>query len=406
MLLSICYFLIFLLLFLRYRKRNKKSVGSLLLAFYAMSALLTAIIAISPSFYWLNDLDWGSTSYYVSCFIISLLPYLYLGKLNSLSFQIPDKLIHYLSIFLIIFGVIQLFNSLTFIIANFNTFLYNIASVREGFYSDLGETVQLGFFDKILVFVRPLQFMSPFCFFFFLIKRNKKMATWSAIASLSVPLQGITIGEREAILVFFSNYAFCYLFFRPEISESLKGRIKRVALIAAVPFMLFFMAMSFGRFGESQGGVATSFLSYGGKQPYFFAYLFNDPSIEAQKLGGRFCFQYLFPSSQRAWRQLNEYITSDVYLNQFGGMPGSLFLDFGYYSIFVVILIAVVYYILIKTSKRTNGKYPFYILFLFYFSYQVLFVNIFFLRYIYLTVVFLPAVFFLLCWLLPNKQLR
>ncbi len=402
MIVAFFYFAFFLFLYLRYRKRNKKSVGSLLLAFYSVSALLTAVIAISPSFYWLNDLDWGSTSYYISCVIISLLPFLYLGKFNSLSFQLPDRLIHDLSVFLIVFGVIQLFSSLTFIIANFNVFLYNIASVREGFYSDLGETVQLSFLGKILVFVRPLQFMSPFCFFYFLIKRNKKMATWSAIASLSVPFQGMTIGEREAILVFFSNYAFCYLFFRSEIEELVKRRINRVALIAAVPFVLFFVAMSVGRFGESQGGVSKSILSYGGKQPYFFAYLFNDPSIESQKLGGRFCFQYLFPPSQRAWKQLNEYISTDIYLNQFGGMPGSLFLDYGYKTILVVTLIAVVYFILIKNCKKTNGKYPFYILFLFYFSYQVLFMNIFFLRYIYLTVVFLPAVFFLFCWFFPK----
>lgn len=399
---AIYYFLAFLFVWLRYRKKAKKSIGALLLVFYVLSALLSLIIEFTPSFVKSAELDFLSISYYLLCMLISLLPYLYLGKKDSDNFQIPYNLLKNVSIFLIILGLIELFSSFVFIFSNLNAFLYNIVSIRDGFYETLGDVSQTSIFEKILIFVRPLQFMLPFCCLYFISMGNKKLAIWSAIASMCVPVHGMTIGERESILVFFSNYAFSYLFFRPKLKEDLKQRLKKTGLIAMIPFALFFASMSSGRFGEKEGGVFGSFLAYGGKQPYFFSYLFNNPHIDAQKLGGRFCFQYLFPSNERAWKQLNEYISADIYLNQFGGMPGSLFLDFGYYSILIVILFSLAYYLMIKRCKKIDGKYPFYILFLFYFSYQVLFMNIFFLRHIYTELVFLPFVFFLFCWLYPK----
>lgn len=405
MIIGILYFAVFFLLWIRYRKKAKGSVGALLLFFYLLSALMTFLIEISDTFNKTAELDWRSTSYYLICVLISLAPFLILGKYDSRKFYFSQKLMRYLSLFLIIFGLIELSISIKELYNNRAMIAMNIVSLREGFYDTLGDVSNNSFFQKILIFVIALQYMSPFCSIYNFSRGKKRLAIWTAVASLCVPVHGMTIGEREAILVFFSNWAFCYFFFRSEIEKTVRSRIKRIGALLMAPFVLFFFAMSFGRFESSSDGVVSGFLSYGGKQPYFFSYLFNTPSINDQKLGGRFCFQYLFPSKERAWRQLNEYISADEYLNQFGGLPGSMFLDFGYMSILVISAIALVYYIIIKKAKMSNGQYPFYLLFLFYFSYQVVFMNIFYLDYTYLPRILLNVMFFLIAFFFSEKNI-
>jgi len=398
------YFLVFLTLWLRFRKKAKGSVGSLLLLFYLASAIMSLLIETSDAFEQTAELEWMSTIYYVVCVLISLLPFLLLGKYDSRNFRFSSQLMFYVSVFLVVFGLIELIMSTAVLYTNRATIAVNIVSLREGFYDTLGDTSNNTFFQKILIFVIAFQYMSPFCSMYNLSRGKKSLAIWTAVASLCVPVHGMTIGERESILVFISNWAFCYLFFRNELGQLNRSRIKRISVWAAAPFVFFFFAMSLGRFGSSSGGTLNSFLSYGGKQPYFFSYLFNDPQIDAQKLGGRFCFQYLFPSSERAWRQLNEYISTDVYLNQFGGLPGSMFLDFGYMSIFVIAAIAFAYFLIIKRARTFNGQYPFYLLFLFYFSYQVLFMNIFYLDFIYLPRILLSVLFFVVSLFFSSKK--
>lgn len=406
MIIAVTYFVVFLILWLKYRKKAKGSVGALLLLFYLVSSFMSLLISTSNSFEKISELDLYSTSYYVACVVISLSPFLLLGKYDSRRFVFSKQLMYYVSLFLIVFGLIELFTSAASLYTNREAIAVNIVSLREGFYDTLGDASNNTFFQKALIFVLAFQYMSPFCSMYNLSRGNNSLALWTALASLCVPVHGMTIGERESILVFFSNWAFCYIFFRNELSIANSKVVKRVGFWTAIPFVLFFFAMSLGRFGSSSGGTFNSFLSYGGNQPFFFSYLFNTPSIEAQKLGGRFCFQYLFPSNERAWRQLNEYISADEYLNQFGGLPGSMFLDFGYLSIFVIIAIALAYLIIIKRAKITNGRYPFYLLFLFYFSYQVLFMNIFYFDFTYLPRILLSVLFFGLTILFSDRSVN
>jgi hypothetical protein len=403
---AVLYFIVFLFLWLRYRRNARGSVGALLLFFYLASAFISLLISLSPSYSRIADLGFLSTLYYLACVLVSLIPFLSIGKLDSRDFHFSNQLLRIVTVFLVVSGVVEIVDSLIFISNNWSVFLTSISTIRDGFYETLGDTTQGSTFERILQFARPFQYMSPFCCFYFLTKNNKNLAFWSFVASISVPLHGMTIGERESILVFFSNYAFCYFFFRSELHDKTRKKVKRFSIIASLPFVVYVVAMSLSRFGSTREGALHGLMSYGGNQPYFFSYLFNRPDIEAQKLGGRFCFQYLFPVNERAWRQLNEYISADEYLNQFGGGPGSLFLDFGYETLLIVVAVALAYYLLIRNSKMKGGKHPFYLMFVFYFSFQVLFMNIFYLDYIYIDKVFLSFVFFIACVVFPQNEVR
>ncbi len=247
--------------------------------------------------------------------------------------------------------------------------------------------------------------MAPFCSIYFLAKGNKNLSVLLAIVSLSLPLRGISIGEREAILKFLANWGFVYLFFRPILSERIKKTLKRIGLIFFSPLILFVIAMTFARFGEDEGGILRSLFLYAGDQPYFFTTIFSDSGIAAQAQGGRLCFRYFFPVPERVQGQINFFINSDIYLNQFGGLPASFYLDFGNLAIVVILIISLIYFLIIKHSKKVSGKYPLHITALFVFSFQVLFMNIFYFDYGPLFSVLFSIFFIIVCWIYPKLQL-
>lgn len=396
---AFCYFLLFLWVTLAYRKKWKGSVGYLLLLFYSVSAFLTLVEQIVGP---INNptLDVTATIYYVACVLISLWPFLILGKYDCRNFEFYDTPIRYVSYVLIFFGIIEVVTSSVAIFNNRAIFLSNLADIRYSFYSTMDTAVtNRSAFQKITILVHYFQYMSPFCCIYFLTKGNKKMAVWLAIASFGFPLHNITYGEREAVLIFASNWAFCLMFFRPALIESVRARLKRIVLIVSIPFILYFIGMTIARFADSSQGSFDSVLAYGGDMPFFFSHIFNDPQIEAQKLGGIYTFGWIFPPSQRVQAQLNEYIRTDLYLNQFGGLPGSFYLDFGKRAILVILAFALAYLVFVHTSSKKNGKFPFHIFILFYFSFQVKFMNIFYFDYFGLFRFFLSLVFFITCWI-------
>jgi hypothetical protein len=401
--LSFVFFLSFLLLYLTYRKGASKSVGAYLLLFYTISALFTWLEyyagpinapALTPL----------STLYYISSVFISLFPFLILGKYDCRHFQMSERLFFYLSVVLIVVGFVDLVALSIKIINNRAFLLSNIADVRNAFYDNFLYSEPVGPFDKIRIIVREMMYMAPFCSIYFLAKGNKNLSVLLAIVSLSLPLRGISIGEREAIVKYLANWGFVYLFFRPILGEKIKKSLKRIGLIFFSPLILFVIAMTFARFGEDEGGVLRSLFLYAGDQPYFFTTIFSDSGIAAQAQGGRLCFRYFFPVPERVQGQINFFIDSDIYLNQFGGLPASFYFDFGYLAIVVIFIISLIYFLIIKHSKKVSGKYPLHITALFVFSFQVLFMNIFYYDYGPLFSVLFSVFFIIVSWIYPKLQ--
>lgn len=396
---SIVYFIVYLLFFIFYTKKNGKCVGSWLLLWYTIAAALTMwefyTTPINSTY-----LDLKATIYFLLCQIISLYPFLLLGKYDCRNFQYSESLFSYLGYILIGFGIYKLIYSSIDLYGNIEFLLGDMAQIRYAFYDNFLNKHNISSFEKLTIIVNKIQYMSPFLAFYFLCKRKIKMAIWLFIASLGMPVGQMVHGEREGSLKYIVNIYFCYLFFSSVLSDDLRNKIKKIGYIVVFPFLLFIIAMTFSRFGKGfDGGLLHSIFLYGGDQPFFFTALFNDNNIINQLQDGRVNFQYFFPVKERVQGQINLFVDSDIYLNQFGGMPGSFFLDFGYNTIFIIALFTIIYLFLIRNAKLiADCIYPIHILFLFYFSFQVLYMNIFYFDFFDLFGVLFTLVFFVVCY--------
>ncbi len=372
----VLYFFVFVCLLYSYRN-NRGTVAFLLLSFYAASAFLSVLeLYVVKDHYPVSTV---AILYFTCCILVSLWPFLILGKYDSRHFAIPDKFVQYLSVFLIFWGLIELYYSLIDLYEYRQILLTDMSEIRSMYYQGERISSSKGNIIKVLAgWAHYIQYFSPFCCVYFYQRGSKKMALLLFWASLSLPVQKMTMGEREATLVFISNYLFCYTFFRNSMTKLDRARLIKKSLLLFSPFVLFFVLMTFFRFSMRTGGVESSLFEYGGNQPFLFSYFFSDLNVEKQMLGGRYCFGYLFPEKERLTDHLNEYIFSHESLNRFAGMPGSFLLDFGYYAFFVVLFFAIIYLFFIKSTKRRGGQFSFVTFFFLYFSYQILFMNIFY----------------------------
>ena len=400
---AILYSLLFILIWVRYKKRYKNSVGAWLLLWYVVSSILTVIenftFPINSEY-----LDPIATTYYASSQLIALLPFLYLGRYDCRNFRFSCSLFTYVAYVLIPFGLLHLGTSVYELSANLSILFGDIAQLRNNFYDTFLESSSATPFEKVTIIVNHFQYMSPFIAFFFLCKGERGLAMLLFISSLGAPMGQIVKGEREGVLTYLVNLYFCYLFFKPAIAEATLNKLKKSSKYLLAPLVLFIVAMTLGRFGnEGNEGLLRGLFLYGGDQPFLFTTFFNDTNLLSQVKWGRINFQYFFPVPERVQGQINLYIDSEIYLNQFAGMPGSFFLDFGYHSITVISVFSFLYFFLIRVARKRNKKYPLHILFLFYFSFQVLYMNIFYFDFHSLFYILMSVFFFIVCCVYTGK---
>lgn len=158
-------------------------------------------------------------------------------------------------------------------------------------------------------------------------------------------------------------------------------KIRIFGIILVSPFILFIVAMTFARFENADGGVLSSLIVYIGDQPYNYSYQFSSINIADQCLHGKLCFPYFFAQKEQLTGPLNDYINSPMYLNVFAGLPGSFLLDFGYYSIFVLVLFSMCFFFLTRYKRKQTQKLGFNHLFIFLIYYQIVFMGLFYFRY-------------------------
>lgn len=402
---AILYSLLFVSLLYFYRRKNGNCVGTWLLLWYAIASALTVweyyTTPINSTY-----LDEIATIYYASCQLIALTPFLILAKYDCRKFQYCEELFTYLAYVLVVFGIYKLVISIGDLYNNISILFGDIAQMRYAFYDRFMESKSISSFEKLTIIVNNLSYMTPFLAFYFLAKGKNRLSTLLFFASLGMPLGQMAHGEREGSLKYIVNIYFCYLFFKPVLSEVIKNKVKKIGAGTLVLFVIFIVAMTIGRFGGSSGnGVRDSLFLYGGDQPFLFTTFFNDQNLINQAQGGRINFQYFFPVVERVQGQINLYIDSDIYLNQFAGMPGSFFLDFGFNAILVIALISFFYLMVIKRSKKNEeGCYPVHVLFLFVFSFQVLFMNIFYYDFCSLFDVLFTVTFYFVCLFYKGKK--
>ena len=371
----ILLFIIFLCLFNRYR-RQKGTTKLLLFGYLVSSAfsLMKYLFQINID----ESVDSLAILYYIVCIYILLFPYLKRGTYTSQNYYFPPRLIRIISFVLIIGGLVNLYYSVPRLFT-IQTLVNNISDIRQAYYQgmdilNLGPQSLLEVLSNVLLY---LSYLSPICCVYYYLRGNYKLAILLFLSSLARPVNLMTIGEREAILIWVSNYLFAYFFFLDEFTELARKKISKIGLLVSSPLLFFFILITFSRFSDSDGGIMSSIFTYAGDQPFNFSKYFTQ--LSSQALGGKLNFSYLFPEDERLTGLITDHFSSSIEVNAFASIVGSYFLDFGYWTIFVVFVVSIIFSVLFKViARRTNGKLPFAHFFVLLFMYQILFIGIFY----------------------------
>lgn len=361
-----------LLLYQKY-KRNW-TVSRWIVLLYLLSSVTSFIKYFYRPFEY--PIDNISNVYYAMCVLVLLVPFLKYGAIPYNSFSFSPRVLKILSLVLIFFGLINLVYNIPRLFSVY-TLINNMAEIRQSYYRGENEVYSANFLELMSNYVGYIQFLSPFLAFYFLGQQKKLFAVLLVVASVSKPLSEMIIGEREASLLFVSNYIFSFLYYAPILNKAILSKIKRAALIVTAPFIAFLALMTIARFGDSEEGVWGSLCDYAGAQPFSFSYASSAINIDAQTLGGRLSFPFLFSQNQQLEGVLNDHIRSNMDLNTFMGFPGSILLDYGHAALLVILLMSFIFHQLIRFREK-GSKYLFHNFFAILVLYQILFMGLFY----------------------------
>lgn len=398
----IVLFFSFLFLFFKYKNRN--GAAKILLGFYLISALISAVnyifqIVIDEP---INNF---AVLYYLICLYLLLYPFIKNGTFSFKDYDFPEKLLKVMSWIFVVSGFIIMYYSIIDLLQKLNT-LGSFFEIRQDYYNKnnagIYEQISSGkpYIYILADYIQLVSYLYPICCFYNLVKGKRKLALLLFITSFSNPIKFASIGEREAALIVVSNYLFAYYFFYDSFTIEIKKMIKKLMFISFGFLVGFIVLMTYLRFSEN---ILEGLVSYMGLQPFNFSYFFNH--LSSQSLGGLLNFGYLFPEGERliGGLGLNDYISSPKYLNVFAGIVGSYFLDFGYWTILISFLFSIFFSTLFKLfNVRRNNKLPFCHFFLQLFLYQVLFMGLFYNEYTSLYYIGTALVSFI-TFLLYNK---
>ena len=363
-------FAILLFVLVRYYKKKGLTPSLFVIFVFLLSSGMTLVYA------WSGDVTNQSNLFTDIYYILNLL-FFYIPLLNnnivSKEAYFPSQVVSTLSYILIISGGITLWS----VISNINLAetIENWSSLRDEYYSTLRDmTVATSFSEKVQAnFIHILPLSIPL-FVYNFIKGDKVKAIALLIVSFALVLYALTKAERQGLLVYMSDFIFSILFFKDRMSKAFKQKIITACGVTLSLIVAILIAITISRFGDKQGGILDSLFGYGGAQPVNAAMFLEE--IEDQKLNGQLNFPYLVDKELIV--QINDYVRSPHYLNVFGSIVGSFYIDFGYTSIIYVILFVLVFHNVLRYFKRTKSFAYFY---LYYLYYQIMFLGVFYYGY-------------------------
>lgn len=391
----------FLLLILFFKCTKKLSIARLVLGCY----LLSCSFSVVGVFVDYNEmkLDNIAIMYYSFCVLISLCPIIFYANTDCRYFTFNERFIKYFSIVLIVLSFIKIYYSIT----QFSMLAVaatQLSDIRSNYYQGNADVlVSTNKIEVMANLIVHISYLSPYFGVYYLIKNKFFVAFLLLLSSMCMPIDGLCIGEREASLKWLFNCLCAVLFFLPVTSKRLKAILKTGSLVLLGPVVLFIIAMTISRFGgDDDTDILKSLYIYVGAMPENFSYFFNEVN---PMIGGNLNFNFFIPGQVPFEGQYNDFISADRYLNVFAGMPGTLWLDFDYFTIFYVIFITILMLMLMKKNKG-NSRHSFLQFYFFVVQLQVSFMNIFYYDFVskYLLSWFFIISFILLLFLLFDKK--
>lgn len=312
-----------------------------------------------------------SMIYYAATLLIFLSP-LFRNPGLHVNFSFPYQSTKIFTYFLIIGGTISFYSS----IHDFSLFemMGNWADIRSEYYNSWGESMKAtsllerveSNFSHILFICMPLAF-------YYFSNNQRRLGILLFIVSLTTLVQSLKDAERQDLLLWIAGIVMSYLMFKDSFKQTTVRKI-RIALTILISLVVIVIgSITIARFGEDSE-LINSLYDYSAVQPYNAAYFLENLSDQA--LGGRLNFPIFFGG--HIVLEINDYINSDVFLNSFSSIVGSYYKDFGYFTIFIALLVASIFDKLMSISR---AKHSFIYFFLYCLYFNIMFVGVFYNKY-------------------------
>ncbi len=388
----VIYFIFFLILFFLNFKRNEFNSSSFLIFIYLLSSFFAIILLKCYNTYDEKYIKLSSIIYHIIVLSLFLIPIVKIGNsgITKFSFLEHSKM-KFLAYFIITFSFISIITSINDIIEVIKIGDFGMARMLHN-SGDL-EQENSSFFVFLGRIGCRMSLFAIFLFFYFYTydKKSKVLNVLLFISTFSFIFQNLAVAGRDAIVRWFLEVIFVYLFFSNSIEDFKKKKIKKFLWIASIPSLFLFYLISVGRFLGRDYSVLYYIIDYLGQPFIYFSYGFDrffDPTFY-----GKLVFPYLFPASQKiAETNLNDVVSADYYLNTFPTFVGSLYLDLGFYlTLGIAMLFCAVLFFTFKKKK-----FSFLNLLFFLFFYEIAILGVFYYMHASSTAV---KSFILICFL-------
>lgn len=237
-----------MLLLNRYRKA--KSVARFFVLVLTITALGSYLVGQMPEFEELADI----INLFYTCLIIFLL---------------CDGFVGYSNVTKIVGGnnrIFELFSKVVLVFCIFSILVHGLLLMYVlPMISDFGDwkgdfDAQESFFYKLPIphsIITLASIMAAFSLFalpihfYYLQKRNLKLASWFGVASLSSIVRGLTIFSRSSFVLFGFLYILFLLLFYKSFDYKIKRGLKKILLIPIIGAFIIFFSISSNRFDDT-----------------------------------------------------------------------------------------------------------------------------------------------------------
>lgn len=250
------YVLYFLLLFLYFYRNNKEGKYKLVLVVigvYLFSAIAGVVLYNSKNSYFSN-LTLLPALFYFALFYIAIIPLKKCDVSQIARFEINDKFVRYLCIFLLLTSLLPFLESVLkirsfFAMADVGEYMTEMHNDRQT--GEQKQTVVLSTVStQLLRFSLWFSELIPILLFYLIVK-YKKINVYSAgllISQVLVLLNSMLNGGRSAFAYLIIYYVFVYFLFSSQFSASAKKRIQRVFFVIGGIAATFLLLITVWRF--------------------------------------------------------------------------------------------------------------------------------------------------------------
>ena len=372
----ILYLLFFSFLFLLNYKKHGFTPSTFIIGIYLFSSVMSLLLLYHYEAFDEEKISLTAIIFHIICLYLFLSPVIYFGNTNINEIKFPPYgLLRYL-----VWSIILL--SLTSIVVSWSKLKVVFA------FEELSEARRLhnarelyeeggDIYTYLGGIGHHLSIFAMFFFFYFVAYYPQKKITQLLLflSSFAIVFSNLSIAGRDGIVRWAFFLIFFFSFFKKNISAKVKKYIYTLSLMAGIPIISIFIAITQSRFGEKGGDVLLSVASYIGQSFPIFSYNFNQ--FMDGTAGGRINFPFLFPASQRAsMNNLNDYFYADYNLNTFPTFVGSFYLDLG---LLKTLLLALLFYLIFTYYyKFHKPRASFVKIISFIILYQIMLLGIFY----------------------------